>query len=138
MYLLDTNVISELRKPQADENVVEWARRQQPGDLYLSAISLYEIEMGVRRVERRDEWQGALLRRWFTEAVLAQFNSRVLPLDGPAARRAAELQVPDPKSERDCFIAAIALEHGLTVVTRNTKDFRVLGVALMNPWELDV
>lgn len=134
MYLLDTNVISELRKPEADASVVEWAAGRHPGDLYLSAITVFEIDLGVRRVERRDPTQGELLRRWFTQGVLDQFRGRILAVDDRVALRSASLQVPDPRPERDCFIAATALVHGMSVVTHNVRDFRPMGVPLVDPW----
>lgn len=134
MYLLDTNVISELRKPSADPGVLRWAQNQVATDLFLSAITLYEIDLGVRRMERRDPRQGERLRRWFADGVLAQFTGRILPVDAAVALRAAALQVPDPRPERDCLIAATALVHGLTVITHNARDFLPTGVALVDPW----
>lgn len=134
MYLLDTNVVSELRRPQPDARVLAWVQDRFPGDLFLSAISVFELELGVRRVERRDVAQGERLRRWLDGGVLDQFRGRVLPVDAAVARRSAMLQVPDPRSERDCFIAATALEHSLTVVTRNVRDFAPTGVPIVDPW----
>jgi len=98
-------------------------------------ITLFEIELGVLLVERRDSRQGGALRRWLESSVRRPFAERTLPVDGAVARRAAELQVPDPKPERDRYIAATALVHGLTVVTRNLSDFEATGVALINPWD---
>ena len=135
MHLLDTNVISEIRKPSADTNVVAWFREQEPTALFLSAITMFELDLGVRRLERRDPLQGAALRRWLDGAVRQSFRGRVLAVDELVARRAAALQVPDPRPDRDCFIAATALTHGLRVVTRNTRDFQHLEVELVNPWD---
>ncbi|GAB2475150.1 type II toxin-antitoxin system VapC family toxin [Luteococcus sediminum] len=135
MYLLDTNVLSEYRKPSADQGVVRWMARREPVDLHLSAITVFEIEIGVRRVERRDKDQGRRLREWFTSGILEQFHGRILPVDAAVALQSAAMQVPDPRPERDCFIAATAAVHGLAVVTRNTKDFSPMGVALVNPWQ---
>ncbi|PCM46709.1 VapC toxin family PIN domain ribonuclease [Pseudomonas fluorescens] len=135
MYLLDTNVISELRKPQADANVVSWAKSVIAPRLYISAITLKELETGVLRMERRDPAQGKLLRSWLTRHVMPAFEARILPVDAAVALRCASLHVPDQANESDALIAATALVHGLTVVTRNVGDFRSSGVALINPWE---
>jgi predicted nucleic acid-binding protein len=137
MFLLDTNVISELRKApsgRADAGVIEWARSAPVSSLYLSALSVYELELGVLSKERQDARQGAVLRRWLNENVLPSFAGRILPLDTDVAIRGAALSVPDRVSERDGFIAATALVHRMTVVTRNTPDFQRTGVHLHNPW----
>lgn len=134
MFILDTNVISEIRKPSADLNVLSWFRPRSPSDFYLTAIVVFELEMAVRRVERRDERQGRRLRRWMDEEVLDLFRGRILELDCDVALRSASLQVPDPRPERDCFIGATALVHGMTVATRNVKDFERMGVPVINPW----
>jgi predicted nucleic acid-binding protein len=134
-YLIDTNVWSELRNPgRADINVRAWAETANPADLYLSAITVFELERGVLLIERRDSNQGARLRRWLERHVLEPFESRIVPIDAVIARRCAALHVPDPRSERDALIAATALTHGLIVVTRNVGDFEPLGAALLNPW----
>ena len=136
--LLDTNVVSELRKAKsgrANARVLRWAESVPAGRLYLSAISLLELAMGVLQVERRDGVQGALLRAWLEEQVLPAFAARVLAVDAAVALRCAKLQVPKRLSERDALIAATALVHGMTVVTRNTADFAAGGVALLNPWD---
>jgi toxin FitB len=137
MYLLDTNVVSELRKAKAgkaDPNVVAWAASVPFGSLFLSAITVLELESGVLLVERRDAAQGALLRSWLDSHVLPAFHGRVLSVDIAVAQRGARLHVPDPRAERDALIAATALVHGMTVVTRNVVDFQRTGVALINPW----
>jgi toxin FitB len=137
MYVLDTNVVSELRKARigkADPNVVRWANSCDASDMFLSSISVLELEIGVLRIERRDRVQGALLRRWLDDVVLAEFADRVLPVDTPVARRCASLHVPDRRNERDALIAATALVHGMTVVTRNVSDFHHRGVTLLNPF----
>ena len=135
-YLLDTNVVSELRKPEhrGDVNVRTWAGSRAPADLYLSVVTIMEIEIGIGRLHRRDPLQAGLLQVWLEERVLEVFAGRILPLDLAVARRAAHLHIPDPSPERDAMIAATATVHGLTVVTRNTADFEGLGVALINPW----
>ncbi|MFA7264248.1 MAG: type II toxin-antitoxin system VapC family toxin [Caulobacter sp.] len=137
MFLLDTNVVSELRKAgsgKADPDVAEWASIRSGVDLFLSAITLLELERGVLGMERRDPIQGAQFRRWLDHQVLPTFAGRVLPVDETVARRAAALHVPDPRPDRDALIAATALVHGMTVVTRNIGDFAPTGVSLLNPW----
>jgi len=136
MFLLDTNVISELRRPErAAANVVAWADGIPAAQFFLSAISLLEIERGVLQIERRDAQQGQVLRCWVDEQLLVRFDARILPVDVVVATRCARLHIPDPRSERDALIAATALVHGMTVVTRNVGDFAATGVALLNPWQ---
>ncbi len=137
MYLLDTNVISELRKAKsgrADKNVLTWADSVSATRLFLSVITVLELETGVLLVERRDPAQGAVLRSWLNAHVLPAFSDRILVVDTAVARRCAILHVPDPRSDRDALIAATALVHDMTVVTRNTDDFSPTGVDLINPW----
>jgi hypothetical protein len=137
MFLLDTNVVSELRKAKADKadpNVTAWAASVPVGSLFVSVITILELETGVLLVERRDPPQGALLRSWLDSQVLPAFNNRVLPIDISVAQRCARLHVPDPRAERDALIAATALVHGMTVVTRNVSDFVLTGVPTLNPW----
>lgn len=135
-YLLDTNVVSELRKPadRADPGVRAWARSQRTSEMWLSVITVMEVEIGVGRLERRDRRQGKTLRRWLERDLLPAFEARLLPIDVAVARLAAALHVADPRPERDVLIAATALERGLTVVTRNASDFAPLDVDLVNPW----
>ena len=135
MYLLDTNVISELRKPQADANVVAWAKSVMAPRMFISAITLKELETGVLRIERRDPAQGKILRTWLKRHVMPAFDARILPVDAAVALRCAHLHVPDKANESDALIAATALVHGLTVVTRNISDFKASGVNVINPWE---
>lgn len=137
MYLLDTNVISELRRAKsgkADNNVVAWANSVSASRLFVSVVTILELETGVLLVERRDPTQGAILRSWLNAHVLPAFSERILTLDTAVAQRCARLHVPDPRSDRDAIIAATALVHGMTVVTRNTDDFSPTGVELFNPW----
>ncbi|MEK8051002.1 type II toxin-antitoxin system VapC family toxin [Ideonella sp. DXS22W] len=141
MYLLDTNVVSELRKVKAgkaDRHVAAWASAVPADAMYISAITVLELEMGALLMQRRDVAQGALLRVWLDAHVLPAFAGRVLPVDADVARRCAALHVPDPRSDRDALIAATALAHRMTVVTRNVTDFQPTGVALLNPWEPQV
>lgn len=138
MFVLDTNVVSELRKirlGRADKFVAQWADSVDSVDLYLSAITVQELEIGVLLVERRDPPQGAIFRAWLDHHVLPAFAGRILPVDTAVARRSAKLHVPDPRPVRDCLIAATALVHGMTVVTRNVADFQSSSVVLLNPWK---
>jgi len=138
MILLDTNVVSELRKirlGRADKNVAQWADSVDAVDLYLSAITVQELEVGVLLAERRDPPQGAIFRTWLESHVLPAFAGRILPVDTAVAQRCAALHVPDLRPAMDCLIAATALVHGMTLVTRNVADFQSSGVVLLNPWE---
>ena len=138
MFVLDTNVVSELRKAKAgkaDRNVAAWASSVPVDALFVSAITILELETGVLLVHRRDPKQGALLRTWLDQYVLPAFSGRVLPVDTAVAQRCAALHVPDPRSERDALIAATAMVHNMTVVTRNVIDFAATGAPLLNPWD---
>lgn len=140
MYLLDTNVVSELRKARigkADANVLAWAEPIPVGSLFLSAITILELDTGVLLVERRDAAQGAMLRSWLDHSVLPAFEQRILAVDADVARRCARLHVPDRRQDRDALIAATALVHAMTVVTRDIADFSGLGVPLLDPWQAD-
>lgn len=137
MFVLDTNVVSELRKVKtgkADPGVELWASGVPAQDLFVSVITMLELETGVLLVQRRDPRQGALLQSWLDQHVLPAFSGRVLPVDITVARRCAALHVPDPRSERDALIAATAMVHNMTVVTRNEVDFKGMGAPLINPW----
>ncbi|HEY8017101.1 MAG TPA: type II toxin-antitoxin system VapC family toxin [Dongiaceae bacterium] len=136
MFLLDTNVLSELRRrDRTDRAVAAWADNLDPSDLFLSVVTILEIEAGAMMVGRRDEAQGAMLRAWIDDKVLPAFEGRILSVDLAVAQCCARLHVPDPRGERDALIAATAIVHRLTVATRNIADFRPTGVALLNPWE---
>ncbi|MDQ0373003.1 type II toxin-antitoxin system VapC family toxin [Cellulomonas humilata] len=135
-FLLDTNVLSELRKPDADRRVVAWVDSRPSAELYVSAMTLYEIELGILARERRDPTQGAPLRAWFIGKVLPQFAERTLPVDGAVAVRAAGLSDPDRRPHTDGLIAATALVHSMAIVTRNVRDFAgIPGLAVANPWQ---
>ena len=138
MFLLDTNVVSELRKVRlgrSDANVARWADTVESADLYLSSVTVQELEIGVLLAERRDPPQGAVFRTWLDQHVLPAFSGRILPVDTAVALRSAKLHVPNPRPVRDGLIAATALVHGMTVVTRNVADFAPCGVAWLNPWD---
>lgn len=137
MFLLDTNVVSELRKApsgKANGNVARWASSIPASAMYISAITLLELETGVLLVLNRDDRQGILLKTWLENHVLTAFSGRILPVDIAVARCCAQLHVPDRRPERDALIAATAITHGMTVVTRNLEDFDSLGVSIYNPW----
>jgi predicted nucleic acid-binding protein len=135
MFILDTNVVSELRRPaKADPNVAKWASTHVQASFFLSSITIMELEISVLLTERRDIMQGAMLRAWLETIVLPDFAERILVFDAAVAVCCAGLHVPNPKSERDAFIAATALVHGMTVVTRNVADFKSTGVEVFNPW----
>lgn len=138
MYLLDTNVISELRKAKsnrADKKVVAWANSVSAARMFLSVITILELETGILLVKRKDPTQGAILRSWLNLHVLPAFSERIIPMDTAVAQRCAKLHVPDPRSDRDSIIAATALVHDLTVVTRNVCDFSATKVDILNPWK---
>ena len=136
MYLLDTNVISELRRhDRIDPCVAAWVRGVQQNELHLSAMTVFELELGVAMLERRDPKAAVPLRLWLDGKVLPLFTGRIFPVDAVVARRAAVLHSPIRRPWRDAFIAATAIVHGLTVVTRNVCDFQPMGVTLINPWQ---
>lgn len=137
MYLLDTNVLSELRKRRSgkiDTAVEAWANSVDQADLFLSVITVMEVELGIALLERRDPHQAGVLRLWLYDKVMPAFTGRILPIDAAIALRCARLHVPDTKSERDAWIAATGLVHGLVVVTRNVADFAGTGTTLLDPW----
>ena len=136
-YLLDTNVISELRKvgdDKADPNVTKWVGAKDTSDLFISAITILELERGILSIQRRDASQGSRLRAWMDSHVRPEFVERILSIDDAIATRCAHLHIPDRRNEADALIAATALVHGLTVVTRNVQDFDGTGVIVVDPW----
>lgn len=138
MFLLDTNVLSESRKVRsgrASPEVVSWLGKTDPSITFVSAMSMFELELGVARVERRDSDQGAILRRWLDHVIRPAFAGRTLAMDDAVAIACAHLHIPDPVSERDAWIAATALVHGLIVATRNVADFAGTGVDIVDPWQ---
>lgn len=137
MYLLDTNVISELRRVfvgKGDERVAAWQTRIDLDTCFISALTLMEIEVGVLRMERRDAAQGTVLRQWLEESVRPIFAERTLVADTAVAHRTATLHVPNPRPPLDALIAATAFAHDLILVTQNTRHFVGTGVSLLNPW----
>ena len=137
MLLLDTNVVSELRKVasgKADPNVVVWNETVDPAETFISSVVLHELEIGVQLVEHNDAVAGKALRNWLENTVLTAFSGRILPLDQAAAVQAALWHVPNPKPINAAYIAATAFTRRMTLVTRNVKDFESMGVALVNPW----
>jgi len=137
MYLLDTNVVSELRKAtKADRRVLNWAGQTDAQFMYISVVSILEIRLGVLAVQRKDKAQADILDTWLTRQVIPSFAGRIIPVDITVALRCAELHIPTRRSDRDALIAATAFVHGLTVVTRNAKDFQPIGVTMLNPWLL--
>lgn len=138
MYLIDTNIVSELRRAKSarvNQGVLAWSRSVSTPSLFLSVITILELEKGVLGLARRDPAQAAILRRWLDGNVLEAFSGRILAIDTAVARRCGTLHVPDPRPDRDALIAATALVHEMTVVTRNVADFQPLGVETLNPWE---
>jgi hypothetical protein len=138
MFLLDTNVVSELRKARAgraDKNVAAWAAGASAASMFVSVMTIQELEIGVLLAERRDPPKGEVLRRWLEEQVLPAFGERIIPVDTAVARRSAMLHVPDPRPVRDSLIAATALVHGLVVATRNVADFEPMGAEIIDPWQ---
>ncbi|CCM78214.1 type II toxin-antitoxin system VapC family toxin [Rhizobium mesoamericanum] len=139
MLLLDTNVVSELRKVasgKADPNVTVWNETIDPAETFISSVVLHELEIGVRLVEHNRAVAGKALRNWLENVVLTAFSGRILPLDEAAAVQAAKWHVLNPKPINDAYIAAVAFTRHMTLVTRNVEDFEALGVALVNPWDM--
>lgn len=135
-FLLDTNVVSELRKPASKVNpgVLAWSKKHSLVEQFLSAVTIFELELGVSLKERRDPAQGAQLRAWLEDQVKPSFTGRILPFDDAVAAHAARLHVDDPRPLADSFIAATAQLHGLTLVTRNERDFSSFRLPCINPW----
>ena len=136
MYLLDTNIISETRRPDRTNPALKaWLAKQAQSGLYTSAVVMMELERGVLGMERKDKAQGAVLRRWLDNIIKPAFSGRILPADADTATVCAALHIPDKAPENDAWIAATAKQHGLTLATRNIKDFEHSGVKLINPFE---
>jgi len=135
MFLLDTDVLSELRRPdKANPGLITWAKSTVLAELFISAITLFEIELGAAQAARKDAVKGKVLRTWIETQVMPAFRGRIIAVDAVVAQRCATLHVPDPRPQRDSLIAATALVHRMTVITRNVRDFEPMGVHLLNPW----
>lgn len=133
MLILDTNVISALRRPERAPEVAAWLARQNDADLYLSVVTLGEIERGIARQDRLDPDFAGDLRAWLNRTVQL-FGDRLLPVDARAARIWGELSARIGHSGADLLIAATALSHDATVATRNTADFAPTGCKIENPF----
>ena len=141
MYLLDTNIISESRKlgtAKVDSHAARWFDAVDVETTFVSAMTIFELERGVKQMERRDTVQGAVLRRWFDDHVMTTYEHRTLPLSRQVALICAGLHIPDPKSERDAWIAATAIDAELTLVSRNVGDFANMDVRLINPFQQQI
>jgi len=136
MLLLDTNVVSETRKQACHPNVRQWIAGQNVHEMYISAITVLEIQRGITLAEKRgDTAQAAFFTRWLDGNVLPAFAGRVLSIDHLIARQAARLDWAGTTDYRDSLIAATAIMRGAAVVTRNTRHFTGLGIQLVNPWD---
>jgi toxin FitB len=138
MYLLDTNIISESRQlgtARIDHHAARWFAQVDVEITFISAMTLFELERGVRQIERRDAAQGSVLRRWLSDQIMTTYEHRTLPLTRAVALICAGLHIPDPKSERDAWIAATAIDAELVLVSRNVSDFAGMGVEVINPFE---
>jgi hypothetical protein len=136
MYLLDTNVVSELRRPdKGDARVVAWAKAIPHSLQYISVVTVLELEIGALSLRRRDIPQAEMLWTWIRSVVLPGFTGRILDFKVSTSLRCAPLHVPDRRPHRDAVIAASALEHGLIVVTRYVREFEPMGVPILNPWD---
>ena len=136
-FLLDTNVVSETVKPTPEERVLAWLEAQRPAELFLAAQTIGELVRDARKVKEKDRRER--FQKWIEQDLTEQFDGRVLPFDETAAVLWGRLMGDGNRSGRtpaaaDAQIAAIAIHHGLTLVTRNLKDFEAFGVTLFNPW----
>ncbi len=135
MFIVDTNVLSELRRPsRCHPKVAAWANTTPVARIFISALTILEIEFGTLQLERKDKAQAKVLRRWIDTEILPRFNGRILPVDTAVAQCCAGLHLPKRRAEIDTLIAATAVVHAMTVVTRNDADFKITGVKVFNPW----
>jgi toxin FitB len=136
MYLIDTNVVSEIRKGQrAAPAVVSWFQLQRQETLFLSVITILEVEQGYQKLLRHDVRQAQIIRNWIDSGLLKGFQDRILSVDTKIVRQCAGLHIPNKKPYADAMIAATALSYDLTIITRNTRDFEQTGARLLNPWQ---
>jgi len=134
-WLLDTVTVSGLRRARTDPQLFNWAIAHDPATTALSVITIFELRRGALLKSRTDPRQGERLRAWLDDDVLPTYRGQLLPVDLAVAERAAALHVPDPRPRYDSLIAATALVHDLTVVTRDVEDFEPMGVRVLNPWQ---
>lgn len=133
MFLLDTDVLSALRRRERQPAVVSWVSAQRTSDLYLSVVTIGEIQRGIEQQERENLAFARDLTTWLA-GVLAWYGERILPIDLPTARRWGRLSARLGNEQPDLLIAATALERGLTVVTRNVRHFETTGVTVLDPF----
>lgn len=134
MYLLDTNVVSELRRPRPDPAVREWFERQSLGLLYLSSVTIGEIQAGIETTREQDPAKAEEIEAWLESHLLDSYD--ILPMDAAAFREWARLMRRQSDTlTNDAMIAAVAIVTGLTLVTRNVRDFEQLGVPVLNPFD---
>ena len=138
MYLLDTNIVSELRKLETGKihpQVYRWIKSNGFTHTYISAVTLAEIQTGILSLARKDQAQAASLDNWFTNRLLPAYRTRTLSVDTEVALICAQLHIPAKRPINDAYIAATAIAHNLTPVTRNVRDFQGLPLMLENPFE---
>jgi toxin FitB len=136
MFILDTNVVSELRKKQkGDRSVSQWGGDQAMETLFLSAITIQELYCGALLLRQKNENAGELLLDWIEGYIIPSFGNRILPVDAAVAKVCATLHVPITRPGHDSLIAATALSRNFTVVTRDVSDFAPMGVRVINPWD---
>ena len=133
MYLLDTMVLSELREKERNPGVTQWLSDKPDRELFISVVSIGEIAKGIAQQDKQDTGFAKTLRQWLDKLLLL-YSKRILPVDIPIAKKWGELSVQANNSGVDILLAATALEHGLTIVTRNEKYFGI-GVRIINPWQ---
>jgi predicted nucleic acid-binding protein len=133
-YLLDTNIVSELRKPDPDATLLAWYDTVRSADLYLSVLTIGEIRRGVERLRHRDPLQAARMERWLT-GLRVSYRNRIVEVDASIAEEWGRISVPDPLPVVDGLLAASAIVLGWTLVTRNVRDVKRCGVRLLNPFE---